>query len=177
MSGYCVAEWLPQMIIRLISETGIPVLLASCAIARLWSSRIIAVKRSAGTSGALLIAISAFVFAGLPTTRTRMSSAALSLIALPCGAKIPPFASSRSPRSIPFVRGRAPTRKATLAPSNASSGWSLISIPLSSGKAQSSSSIAVPSAAPSAGVISSKRSSTGRSGPSNWPEAIRKSSA
>ena len=38
-------------------------------MARLWSRRVIAVKRSLGTSGAFDIAISAFVFAGLPTTR------------------------------------------------------------------------------------------------------------
>ena len=45
-------------------------------------------NRSRGTSGALEVAISAFVFAGLPTTRTLMSSAAPALIASPCGLKI-----------------------------------------------------------------------------------------
>src|SRR4029079_5913722 len=37
-SGYWVAEWLPQMVIRRISLTGRPVLAASWLIARLWSS-------------------------------------------------------------------------------------------------------------------------------------------
>ena len=46
MSGYCVAEWLPQMVMFVMSATGAPDLRASCAIARLWSSRIMAVKRS-----------------------------------------------------------------------------------------------------------------------------------
>ena len=62
-------------------------------------------NRSLGTSGAFDIAISALVFAGLPTTRTLMSSAAPALIASPCGLKIPPLASSRSERSIPGSAG------------------------------------------------------------------------
>ena len=36
-SGYWVAEWLPQMVMRLMSVTAAPVLAASCEIARLWS--------------------------------------------------------------------------------------------------------------------------------------------
>ena len=117
-SGYCVAEWLPQIVILRISVTGTPSLAASCEIARLWSSRVSAEKRSVGMSGALHIAMRALVFAGLPVTVTRMSSAATSLRALPCGAKIPPLASSRSPRSMPGPRGRAPTSRARLTPSN-----------------------------------------------------------
>ena len=87
-------------------------------------------KRSAGTSGAAAWAMSALVLAGLPTTRTLMSSAALSLMALPCGLKMPPLAASRSPRSMPLVRGRAPTSRATLAPSKATFGSSVMSMPL-----------------------------------------------
>ena len=52
MSGYCVAEWFPQMVSRVISETGAPVFFDSWLSARLWSRRVMAVKRSAGTSGA-----------------------------------------------------------------------------------------------------------------------------
>src|SRR5680860_1592986 len=37
MSGYCVALWLPQIVICLISLTPAPVLAASCEIARLLS--------------------------------------------------------------------------------------------------------------------------------------------
>ncbi len=43
----------------------------------------------------------------------------------------------------------------------------------SSGNAQSTSSIATPSSAPIAGGISSSRRSTGCSGPSSCPEAMR----
>src|SRR6478736_9864016 len=48
MSGYWVAEWLPQMVRRLMSATVEPVFFASWVSARLWSRRVIAVKRSAG---------------------------------------------------------------------------------------------------------------------------------
>src|SRR5664279_2557879 len=51
-SGYCVAEWLPQMVTLLIASTVVPLLRASWVFARLWSSRIMAVKRDLGTSGA-----------------------------------------------------------------------------------------------------------------------------
>jgi hypothetical protein len=105
------------------------------------------------------------VFAGLPTTSTLMSSAACALIAWPCGLKIAPLASSRSARSIPFVRGRAPMSRPTLAPSNASSALAVMSMASRSGKAQSVSSIAVPSAAFSAGSISRRRRRTFSSGP------------
>src|SRR5690606_261219 len=110
-AGYWVALWLPQMVTFLTDVIGTPALLASWVMARLWSRRVMAVKRSAGTSGALRMAINAFVLAGLPTTNTRTSDAALSLIALPCTVKIAPLALSRSLRSMPFVRGRAPTRR------------------------------------------------------------------
>jgi hypothetical protein len=45
------------------------------------------VELAAMRSGALLAAISELVLAGLPTTSTRTSRAAWSLIALPCGPK------------------------------------------------------------------------------------------
>ncbi|CAB4874878.1 unannotated protein [freshwater metagenome] len=167
MSGYCVAEWLPQIVRFLICVTDTPVFLANCESARLWSRRVMAVNRELGTSGACEAAISALVLAGFPTTRTRMSSAAPALMASPCGLKIPPLASRRSPRSMPAVRGRAPTSRATLAPSKATRGSSVMSMPSNCGNAQSSSSIAVPSAAFRAGVISSNRKRTRTSGPSN----------
>ncbi len=78
---------------------------------------------------------------------------------------------------MPALRGMAPTSSATLAPSKATFGSSVISMPDSSGKAQSSSSMAVPSAAFTACGISSRLSLTGTSGPSSWPEAMRNSSA
>ena len=123
-SGYIVGEWLPHTPISVTSVTGTSSLLASCAIARLWSRRIIEVKRSRGTSGALFIAIRQFVFAGLPTTSTFRSAAAVAFSALPWAVKILPFSESSSARSMPFVRGREPTSSAMLAPSKPSSGLS-----------------------------------------------------
>ena len=112
-------------------------------------------KRSPGMSGAFDFAIKQLVLAGLPTTSTLMSSAACAFSTSPWGLKMPPLASSRSLRSIPLVRGFAPTSSATLTPSKASFGSSEMSMPASSGKAQSTSSIAVPSAALTASGISS----------------------
>ena len=54
-SGYCVAEWLPQIVMFVIAVTGAPVLAASWEIARLWSRRVSAENRSSGMSGALLL--------------------------------------------------------------------------------------------------------------------------
>ncbi len=126
-------------------------------------------------SGALRWVISALVLAGLPVTTTRTSWSATSFSALPCSVKIAPLASSRSPRSMPLVRGRAPTSRASWAPSNTSRGSEPISTSASSGNAQSCSSMTVPSRAGSAEGISSSRSRTGRWRPSMSPWAIRKS--
>src|SRR6266567_7013638 len=49
-SGYCVLEWLPQMVTLVTSSQPTPAFLARAARARLWSSRVIAVQRSAGIS-------------------------------------------------------------------------------------------------------------------------------
>ena len=117
----------------------------------------------------------AFVFAGLPTTRILTSFLALRERASPCGLKIPPFADSRSARSMPALRGIAPTSRATSASPKAASASSVQMMSVSSGKAQSSSSIFTPFRAPSAGVISSSCSFTGVSGPSIDPEAMRNS--
>ena len=173
-SGYWVAEWLPQIVIFLMSVTAAPVLAASCEIARLWSRRVSAENRSPGMSGALFIAISALVLAGLPVTPMRTSSAATALSALPCAVKIAPLAESRSPRSMPGPRGRAPTSSARLTPSKIFSASSPISTPARPGNAQSSSSMTTPSSVLSAGVISSRRSSIGRS-PVSDPLARRNS--
>src|SRR4051812_20915613 len=64
MSGYCVAEWLPQIVILRTSLTVVPIFAASWALARLWSSRVMAVKRSAAIFGALLMAMRQLVLAG-----------------------------------------------------------------------------------------------------------------
>jgi hypothetical protein len=109
---------LPQIVTLLISVTGTRELLGQLATARLWSSRVIAVNRSRGTSGACACAMSALVFAGLPTTRTGCRRRA-GVDRLALRAKIPPLASSRSPRSMPLVRGAGADQQATLAPSKA----------------------------------------------------------
>ena len=62
--------------------------------------------------GALFMAMSALVLAGLPTTSTLMLFLAQSEMALPCGLKMPPLAASRSLRSMPALRGIAPTSNA-----------------------------------------------------------------
>ena len=147
---------------------------ASWLIARLWSRRVIAVNLPGSRSGALFIAITALVLAGLPTTSTFTSLLAERLNASPCGLKMPPFAESRSARSMPALRGIEPTRIATSASPNATSASSVQVIESSSGKAPSSSSILTPSSAPRAGVISSNCSAMGVSGPSMVPDAIRK---
>ena len=110
-SGNCVAEWLPQIVTPRISVTGTCAFAASCARARLWSSRVIAVKLRASRPLAFSRAISAFVFAGLPTTRIFTLRLATAASALPCAEKICAFASKRSLRSMPGPRGRAPTSR------------------------------------------------------------------
>src|SRR4249920_725270 len=70
MSGYWVAEWLPQMVIFLMLLTALPTFWATCEVARLWSSRIMAVNWVGFRLGAFFIAIRQFVLAGLPTTST-----------------------------------------------------------------------------------------------------------
>ena len=69
-SGYWVAEWLPQIVIFLTEDTGLPTFCAIWVSDRLWSRRIIAVNCWGLRLGAFFIAISALVLAGLPTTST-----------------------------------------------------------------------------------------------------------
>src|SRR5579859_4939017 len=93
MSGYWVEEWLPHTVMRLMSVTWLPVLAASCDRERLWSRRI--------------IALTFFLAAAFK--------------ALPWAEKILAFSVSRSLRSMPGPRGRAPTSKAKSASLNATS--------------------------------------------------------
>jgi hypothetical protein len=71
-----------------------------------------AVNWAAGMFGALFRAMRAFVLAGLPTTSTLTSGEALSDSALPWAVKMAPLADSRSARSMPCLRGMAPTSSA-----------------------------------------------------------------
>ena len=82
---------------------------------------------------------------------------------------MPPLALSRSLRSMPALRGIAPTSSATSASPNATLASSVQTTSASSGNAQSSSSIFTPSSAPSAGVISSSCRIDRRVGPEHRP--------
>src|ERR1700730_2168263 len=95
-SGYWVAEWLPQTVTFRIEVTGFWIFCEICETARLWSSRIIAVNWLGLRLFAFFIAIRQLVLAGLPTTSTFTSRLATLSSAFPCGAKILPFASSKS---------------------------------------------------------------------------------
>jgi hypothetical protein len=163
------------MVIFLISVTGTPSLAASCEMARLWSRRVRALNRSAGMSGALLIAMSALVLAGLPVTRTLMSSAATSLSALPWAVKIAPLAEQVAALHAGGARAGADEQGEVHAVEDLVGVVADLDALLSSGNAQSSSSMTTPSSAFRAGVISSRRSSTGWSGPSSAPLAMRNS--
>ena len=100
--------------------------------------------------------------------------AALSAMAWPWGPKIPPLTVSRSPRSMPALRGIEPTSRAHEVPSKAVLRSVVVTMSLTRGNAQSSSSITTPSRAFIPGSISSRRSTTGWSGPNRAPEAMRK---
>src|SRR3954452_22419135 len=78
-SGYCVEEWLPQMVTLRTALAGTARWRATWETARLWSRRIMAVERAGGMSGACGRVMSAVGVAGFPTTRTRTSSAAWAL--------------------------------------------------------------------------------------------------
>ena len=106
----------------------------------------------------------------------RTSLAAEAAIAFPCGPKMPALTFKRSLRSMPCLRGTAPTRRHHDAPSKAFSAFEVRMMSCSSGKAQSSSSIATPSSAFMAGSISSRRRMIGCWSPSKSPAAIRKRS-
>ena len=94
-------------------------------------------------------------------------------MARPWGLKIPPLTLSRSPRSMPALRGTEPTSSAQDVPSKAVLRSEVATMSCSSGKAQSSISMTTPSSAFMAGSISSRRSTIGWSSPSSWPEAMR----
>src|SRR6185437_8853159 len=87
-SGYWVAEWLPQTVTFFTEAFGLPILAAICEVARLWSSRIIAVNCVGLRLGAFFIAMRQLVLAGLPTTSTLTFRSATLSSAWPCGAKL-----------------------------------------------------------------------------------------
>src|SRR5262249_57609258 len=56
-SGYCVFEWLPQMVTQVTAAFDTAAFMARAEMARLWSRRVIACQRSAGTERPLLWAM------------------------------------------------------------------------------------------------------------------------
>merc|ERR1719499_248867 len=83
-SGNCVLEWLPHTITFFTSLGITPKRAAICAVARFWSNLVMAEKLHLGMEGAHDDAIRAFVFAGLPTTRTFIDFLATWSRAFPC---------------------------------------------------------------------------------------------
>jgi hypothetical protein len=69
--------------------------------------------------GAHCMAVRQLVFAGLPTTRTLTDLEATVLRYSPCSLKIPQFLARRSLRSMPSLRGNAPSMTTASAPVNA----------------------------------------------------------
>src|SRR5262245_17417755 len=63
-SGYCVAEWLPQIVTFFTASLPTPAFFARALRARLWSSRVSAVHRSAGISRPFWYAVKQFVLDG-----------------------------------------------------------------------------------------------------------------
>mmetsp|Transcript_29010 Transcript_29010/g.72789 ORF Transcript_29010/g.72789 Transcript_29010/m.72789 type:complete len:218 (+) Transcript_29010:502-1155(+) len=157
ISGYCVLEWLPQITARRTCWTLTPERSASWAWRRLWSKRVSAMTFSTAIVGAALRArMAAFVLAGLPTTSTLHVGSPTRASALPASAKMATFLASRSARSIPSLRGKAPSMMATSAPANATSWSSVASTVPSCAESRSSSSSLTPPSAPSAPATSSR---------------------
>mmetsp|Transcript_24977 Transcript_24977/g.59605 ORF Transcript_24977/g.59605 Transcript_24977/m.59605 type:complete len:220 (+) Transcript_24977:367-1026(+) len=133
MSGYWVAEWLPQMMGPDTSSRGTDALIASCAKARLWSRRVSAEKFSLGMLVAQVMAVRQLVLAGLPTTSTFTVFDATVLRYSPCSLKMPQFLARRSLRSMPSLRGNAPSMITASAPVNASLASPVPTTPLTRG--------------------------------------------
>ena len=109
----------PMRSVAETAETGLPEqqLVGDLQNRRLWSRRIIAVNGSCGTLGAFDIAIKQLVLAGLPTTSTLTSSAALALIsfALRLEAARRRWPSSRSKCSMRGTARPRPDQEADVA--------------------------------------------------------------
>ena len=135
--------------------------MASWHLARFSSSLVNAWKLRGSKLGACESAINAFVLHGFPTTITLHVGLATSFNALPCSAKMAPFMSSKSPRSIPGPRGLAPINSAQSASANTFLQSMPMSTSLNNGNKESSSSIATPSSAVLLRSLPSKRNTTG----------------
>ena len=111
MSGYCVAEWFPHTINRLICSTLLFVFEDNMLLARFWSNLINEVMLSAGIFFEFFWIIRAFVFAGFPTTIIFEVFLALLSIISACLWKIFALSNNKSALCIPFDLGLAPTSR------------------------------------------------------------------
>jgi len=114
-----VGLWLPNIAMLLILLISVLSLSLSCDMALLWSSLLIAEIEDLLNLLNLLIAMSALVLHGLPTTTAFKSGCATWSSAWPTSTNIFPLSLMRSARSIPFMRGFEPIKSAYLAFSNA----------------------------------------------------------
>mmetsp|Transcript_38691 Transcript_38691/g.95229 ORF Transcript_38691/g.95229 Transcript_38691/m.95229 type:complete len:233 (+) Transcript_38691:603-1301(+) len=146
-SGYWVDEWLPQIVAPVTAEAGTRMRMAICDCALLASSRVSAVKFSAGMLGAHCCATHELVLAGLPTTTTFTFLLATSLRRRPCTLKMLQFFWSRSLRSMPGPRGKAPSMTHTSMPEKAALVSAVTSTSTRRSNPQSCSSILTPSRA------------------------------
>lgn len=173
-SGNMVGEWLPQMRAPFTAPGDTPRRLAMAPTARFWSRRVSAEKFALGMDGACSAAIRALVQAGLPTTTTFTSLLETESSSAPARSKILALADSRSLRSMPGPRGRAPTSRATSTPVKASTSLLVATMRVTTEAAQSSISMTTAASLGMAGSISFRCSTTGWSLPSSSPRAIRK---
>ncbi len=174
-SGYIVGEWLPHTPICVMSVTGTSSLLASWAIARLWSRRIIEVKRSRGMSGRVVHRDQAVRVGGVADHEH------LHVVGGDCVERL---ALHREDLAVGAAAARrAPCPSCAAASRRAARRWCRRTRRRAgragrgrraAGRHSRSSSIATPSSAPIACGISSRRRSTGCSGPSSCPLAMRK---
>mmetsp|Transcript_14222 Transcript_14222/g.20675 ORF Transcript_14222/g.20675 Transcript_14222/m.20675 type:complete len:227 (-) Transcript_14222:61-741(-) len=171
-SGYCVDEWLPQMVTPSTADGFTFIFIATCDWARLQSSRVSAVKLFLGMLGAVCCRTHAFVLAGLPTTTTLTFFDATSFNKRPCALKIFTFLASRSFRSIPGPRGKAPRPMTTSTLAKATDGSMVTTTAARRSKPQSSSSILTPPSAIWARSMSRRCRMMRLSGPNVRPEQM-----
>mmetsp|Transcript_29100 Transcript_29100/g.73738 ORF Transcript_29100/g.73738 Transcript_29100/m.73738 type:complete len:263 (-) Transcript_29100:230-1018(-) len=133
MSGYWVDEWFPQMIEPLTCSMGTAHLMATWAMQRLWSRRVRAEKFFLGMLGATSEAMRQLVLAGLPTTSTLTLGEATVFSRSPWTLKMLQFFSRRSLRSMPSLRGKAPSMMTASAPAKATFSSPVQTTPLRRG--------------------------------------------
>ena len=147
-----------QIVMLVMSFTVTSSFWASCALARLWSRRVMAVKRASGMSGVVHRERASWCWRDCPRRDLDVVG----------GVVVDRFALGGEDRAVGFeeilalhaLRAGKPTSMPMLAPSNAALGSSLRVMPASNGSAVVEP-IATPSMLSIAGGISSSRRMTG----------------